>query len=254
MDPSFGARLRLQREHKHIALAAIAADTKIKLSLLEGLERDDLSYWPDGIFRRAYVRSYAKAIGLDPETVVREFLEIHPQPTDLTPALATSTVALQGEPVREPSLAAIAELCTRLGRVVDRREVVPLLSDAATMLDAAGLIVWCWDPREAALRPSLAHGYTETALACMSFVATDADNAVATAFRSATTCVVKGGVGMSGALVTPLMARSGCVGVFALELRNGGEARTTVRALAAILAAQLVTLLGPGLLADTATA
>src|SRR6476646_6185957 len=82
MPESFGARLRQRRERQHIALAAIAEQTKIKLSLLEGLERDDISRWPAGIFRRAYVRAYAHAIALEPDVVVREFLELHPEPAE----------------------------------------------------------------------------------------------------------------------------------------------------------------------------
>jgi cytoskeletal protein RodZ len=50
-----------------VALEAIAEETKINLALLEGLERDDVSRWPGGLFRRAYVRTYAQKIGLDPE-------------------------------------------------------------------------------------------------------------------------------------------------------------------------------------------
>ena len=46
MPESFGARLRQQRERQQIALTAIAEQTKIGLSLLEALERDDLSHWP----------------------------------------------------------------------------------------------------------------------------------------------------------------------------------------------------------------
>lgn len=77
MPGSFGARLRQRREERNIALSTIAEQTKIKLSLLEAFERDDLSRWPTGIYRRAYVRAYGQAIGLCPETVVREFLEFH---------------------------------------------------------------------------------------------------------------------------------------------------------------------------------
>jgi hypothetical protein len=78
MSEGLGARLRRQREEQGIALHTIAGETKIKLSLLEGLERDDVSQWPSGIFRRAYVRSYAQAIGLDPNMVAAEFLEANP--------------------------------------------------------------------------------------------------------------------------------------------------------------------------------
>jgi transcriptional regulator with XRE-family HTH domain len=83
MPESFGARLRQQRERQHVEIAAIAERTKIKQSLLEELERDNVSHWPGGIFRRAYIRSYAHAIGLDPEEVVREFVREYPDPSDL---------------------------------------------------------------------------------------------------------------------------------------------------------------------------
>ena len=83
MRESFGARLRQRREEQGIELRTIADQTKIKLSLLEALERDDVSQWPSGIFRRAYVRTYAKAIGLGPDEVVREFVEAHPEPFDV---------------------------------------------------------------------------------------------------------------------------------------------------------------------------
>jgi cytoskeletal protein RodZ len=45
MDRSLGERLRHQREQQGVALIAIADQTKIKLSLLEALGRDDVSPW-----------------------------------------------------------------------------------------------------------------------------------------------------------------------------------------------------------------
>ena len=81
-DESFGAGLRRGRERRQIALSSIAASTKIGLGLLEALERDDLSRWPSGIFRRAFIRAYAEAAGLDPVAVTREFLERYPDATD----------------------------------------------------------------------------------------------------------------------------------------------------------------------------
>ena len=82
MNMSFGAELRNQRERQRVTLAAIANETKINIALLEGLERDDVSRWPGGVFRRAYIRAYAQAIGLDPERVAREFLERYPDVLD----------------------------------------------------------------------------------------------------------------------------------------------------------------------------
>src|SRR2546422_667066 len=83
MPDSFGARLRRRREGQQISLASIAEQTKISISLLEALERDDVSRWPAGIFRRAFIRAYAQIIGLDPGVVVSEFLELHPDPIEM---------------------------------------------------------------------------------------------------------------------------------------------------------------------------
>jgi len=91
MSETFGARLRQRREGQAIALVTIAEQTKIKLSLLEALERDDVSHWPSGIFRRAFIRAYAHAIGLNPDVVVREFLEIYPDPIEV---VTTEAIAL----------------------------------------------------------------------------------------------------------------------------------------------------------------
>ena len=301
MDESFGARLRLQRERQQVALTAIADQTKIKLSLLEGLERDDVSRWPEGIFRRAFVRAYAQAIGLEPDPLIREFLELYPDSVEVTPtvvgaapgpdgasvsrrpptrlqclmasgiaalprvlervqrrgsAVAGVPVADPGSPVEsnpvrpEPNLSAAAYLCTSLAQVSDPREVAPLLEDAARILDAVGVIVWSWEPRSNALRPSLAHGYSDELLAQFPRVRRDADNAIAAAFRSVETRIVNGGEGATGAVVVPLIAPRGCVGVLALELRHGGEQRESVQALATILAAQLASLVGSAPLAE----
>jgi cytoskeleton protein RodZ len=71
----FGGKLRQAREERSISLRQIAATTKISVAALEALERNDVSKLPGGIFSRAFVRSYASEVGLDPEQTVRDFLE-----------------------------------------------------------------------------------------------------------------------------------------------------------------------------------
>jgi transcriptional regulator with XRE-family HTH domain len=88
METSFGTKLRQQREQRQVSLEDISAKTKIKLSLLEGLEGDDVSRWPQGIFRRAYIRAYAQAIGLEPDTVLQQFLALYPEPPEEQPLVA----------------------------------------------------------------------------------------------------------------------------------------------------------------------
>jgi cytoskeletal protein RodZ len=66
--------MRRAREERGVSLRHIAEVTKISVSALEALERNDISRLPGGIFSRAFVRSYALEIGLDPEQTVREFI------------------------------------------------------------------------------------------------------------------------------------------------------------------------------------
>lgn len=100
MDVTFGARLRMRREEQQIPLTTIAERTKISLALLEGLERDDLSRWPRGIFRRSYFRDYVQAIGLNPDSMLPQFQELYPDSEDeVTEALAKVRL---GDTVRRP--------------------------------------------------------------------------------------------------------------------------------------------------------
>jgi transcriptional regulator with XRE-family HTH domain len=75
---TFGPRLRAERERRGISLDTIASVTKVGVDLWEGLERNDFSRWPSGIFARAFVRDYARAIGLDSDEAVNEFCRLFP--------------------------------------------------------------------------------------------------------------------------------------------------------------------------------
>ena len=72
--PDFGTKLRRQREERRVSLHRIADATKISVGVLAALEQNDISRLPGGIFSRAFVRSYAVEVGLDPEETVREFI------------------------------------------------------------------------------------------------------------------------------------------------------------------------------------
>jgi transcriptional regulator with XRE-family HTH domain len=70
---AFGPNLRRSRLQRGISIHEIVSATNVSAALWEGLERNDLSRWPSGIYARAYVRSYAKVIGVDAEPIVDEF-------------------------------------------------------------------------------------------------------------------------------------------------------------------------------------
>jgi len=290
MDSSLGTRLREHREHKGVALAAIAGDTKISLALLEGLERDDVSRWPGGLFRRAWVRAYARAIGLDAETVVREFVLLHPDPIEESLAQAAVQAKASDEgpatrlgflraglakfhaeaahvpPVPQPAppgdgaglereLYSVATLCTSLGQATNQDAVAGVLADAGKILGARGLIVWVWDAVRACLSPAIAHGYSEQVIQQLARVARSTDTAIVAAFRTAQARVVEGDGGKTtGAFVTPLLTPGGCAGVLAIEFGDGAEQRESVQAFATILGAQLATLLPASLIQAAANA
>ena len=123
---SFCQQLRQAREASGTTLEAIAEASKIQTSLLAGLERGDLSRWPSGIYRRAFVREYAAAIKVPhPDEVVGDFVRLFPDDVAVpTSSCATSrhdgpgsnrlTLALDSHwlivPTRTGTLAAIVDL------------------------------------------------------------------------------------------------------------------------------------------------
>ena len=72
--PDFGTKMKRLREERGVTLRQIADATKISIGALQALERNDISRLPGGIFSRAFVRSYAAEVGLDPEQTIRDFL------------------------------------------------------------------------------------------------------------------------------------------------------------------------------------
>ena len=76
---AFGPNLRRIRVQKGYSLEQLAASTKVSVALWKGLERNDFSRWPTGIYARSYVRDYAAAIGVDPESTVDDFCRWFPQ-------------------------------------------------------------------------------------------------------------------------------------------------------------------------------
>ena len=90
----FGERMKRLREERGVALRDIAETTKISVSALEALERNDISRLPGGIFSRGFVRAYAEQIGADPEKAVRDFIARFPHDsvTDGSPYVTTHEV------------------------------------------------------------------------------------------------------------------------------------------------------------------
>jgi transcriptional regulator with XRE-family HTH domain len=93
-----GARLKAERENRGLTLEQVATSTKIPVSLLEGLERNDLSRWPKALYRRAFFRSYLTALGCSPEPFTTEFVSLFgDDATFASPVEAVAVVTAPGD-------------------------------------------------------------------------------------------------------------------------------------------------------------
>jgi cytoskeleton protein RodZ len=73
--PSFGEKLKLEREKRNITLEQISVSTKIGTRMLRALEENQFSQLPGGIFNKGFVRAYSRVLGLDEEQTVADYLQ-----------------------------------------------------------------------------------------------------------------------------------------------------------------------------------
>lgn len=92
----FGPRLRRERERRRITLDEVAAATRVSVDLWEGMEQNDFSRWPSGIFARAFIRDYARVLALDADAVVDEFCRHFPVADRRARRLVEAQAALIG--------------------------------------------------------------------------------------------------------------------------------------------------------------
>lgn len=121
---AFGERLRRQRRHQNLSLTEIAASTKVGASHYAALERGDCSRWPGGVYNRAFIRAYAKAVGLDPDETAAEFAECFESAP--APELVDEAV--------DPALGTAARPPLRLGIEPDPRDTEKRVVRIAALL------------------------------------------------------------------------------------------------------------------------
>lgn len=91
MDVDVGALLREARERRGISLDDLARATKIRAGILRAIEtnrRDDL---PAPIYLRAFVRAYAREVGMDPDDAVTRYLDQFRAADSVVPNASMST-------------------------------------------------------------------------------------------------------------------------------------------------------------------
>lgn len=82
----FGRFLEAQRVLRGLSVDEVARATKISPALLRALEGGERERLPERVFMLNYVRSYAKAVGLEPDAAVARYELLpdvsQPQPFD----------------------------------------------------------------------------------------------------------------------------------------------------------------------------
>ena len=154
------------------------------------------------------------------------------------------------EPVPSIDLTAAAALSVELSQLIDQAALPGLLSKAANILGARGVIVWIGAGGE--LFAVAAHGYDEALMSRIRPIARDADNATAAAWRRGELLTLPAEPGGYGAIVAPLLSPAGCAGVLAAEVSGERDRDPSTQAVAMILASQLAGVLAASPAASTA--
>ncbi len=87
---AIGARLRHERELRGLSLEEVARATRIPLASLERVEADRFDDLPGEVFVRGFLRSYARAIGVEPDEILalygsaRRVPQVAPVPVNTT--------------------------------------------------------------------------------------------------------------------------------------------------------------------------
>jgi hypothetical protein len=166
---------------------------------------------------------------------------------DSTAQVPVRTLVPLHEPEKQavpPSidLREIAALCTAISRIQADSDLQGLLTRAASLLDAPGIVVWMAAGEE--IFPVAGSGYDARQLSRLGPIGHSSMNATAAAWRIGTLQTVSGDSTSRSAIVAPLLGVERCIGVLAIELPAGRERDGTTQAVVSLIAAQFAAVLG----------
>ena len=79
-----GGRIRHAREQRGLSLQDAARQTKLSMTVLRAIERNDFTSLPEGLYRKAYLRTLSAEVGLDPNEMVNVYRACHESAADPT--------------------------------------------------------------------------------------------------------------------------------------------------------------------------
>lgn len=77
MTENIGKRLQKARRCKEISLQQVSEETKISKEYLEALEKEEYDVFPAKVYVVSFIRSYARYLGLDAESLVHIYKREH---------------------------------------------------------------------------------------------------------------------------------------------------------------------------------
>src|SRR5918997_728349 len=124
--PSIGETLRDARMRQRLDIADVESRTKIRAKYLRALENEEFGMLPGPTFVKTFLRTYAEALGLDPQVLVEEYRSTYESrdevehlqqlgptavgprpPPRAPPGGGGAAAAAQGEPARGPQQRAL---------------------------------------------------------------------------------------------------------------------------------------------------
>ena len=97
---ALGEILKNARVQRGLTPSDVAENTHLMVQIVEDLEREDFRRVAAPIYGRGFIKLYAELLELDPEPLVRDFMDLYAG--SRAPAVRTKKVETQGEPAPEP--------------------------------------------------------------------------------------------------------------------------------------------------------
>ncbi|MGA7292058.1 MAG: RodZ domain-containing protein [Terriglobales bacterium] len=152
--PSFGEKLKQEREKRKITLEQISVSTKIGTRMLQALEEDKFNQLPGGIFNKGFVRAYSRFVGLDEDQTVADYLQASGDapPVQPEPGARADAAHEHDQTVRE-NLRENQDRSARPESRASERQLPWGLFAAGLLVIALALSIWSHHRREHAPQP-----------------------------------------------------------------------------------------------------
>jgi cytoskeletal protein RodZ len=101
---SIGQALAEARRQSGLTVTQVSDQTRIRETVIAGIESDDYSACGGDLYVRGYIRIIARAVGADPEPLIQEYNAARPGPQAITedqpgPQAITEDAAEPGTPI-----------------------------------------------------------------------------------------------------------------------------------------------------------